>query len=264
MTGSSSLRAHGICRPRGGASLPGRQAGGAVADRGLTRSVAFEWEGGCLRSRSVEELGFVPMRGAGGVPERNIRLGEHADITLRIDDLQEADAQALGHALGCPAALAWTGVVVPAGDVGHLDFWLATVDGFGRLIVHSRAAIDRGFVAPVYDWGSMAVFTRDTFAFLIRRPDPPADGAERASFELGVCAYGPAGGELAGRVAGRIRVWDRDRRSIARLWIEAYPAGTGDVPGGQMVIDKRHTRVIVRTARVSEEPVGSRSGSGLL
>jgi hypothetical protein len=32
------------------------------------------------------------------------------------------------------------------------------------------------------------------------------------------------------------------------LWIEAHPADTRDEPGGHMVIDKRHTRVIVHTA----------------
>ncbi len=221
--------------------------------RGLTRSIAFEREGGCWRSRSIEELGFVPMRGVGGVAERNIRLGDHTDITLRIDDLQPADAQALGRALDHPAALAWTGVTVPAGDFEHLDFWLAAMDGLGRLIVHSRAAVDRGLVAPVYDWGSMAVFDRDTFAYLIRRPAANADATSRAPSELGVCAYGPGDGELANCVAGRIRAWDRDRRSIARLWIDVYPADAGAGPGGQMVIDKRHTRVIVRTAQVAKE-----------
>jgi len=215
--------------------------------RGLTRSIAFEREDGCWRSRSVEECGFMPMRGAGGVAERNIHLGGDSGVTLRIDDGQPADAEALGRALGYPATLSWTGVTPLGGVSGHLDFWLATMEGFCRLIVQSRA-IDRGFVAPAFQWGSMGVFDRDTFAYLTRRPDSHADGTRRSPSELGVCAYGPGSGELADRVADRVRAWDRDRRSVTRLWIEVHPAGTGDEPGGQLVIDKRHTRVTVRTA----------------
>ena len=212
--------------------------------RGLTRSIAFERQDGCWRSRSIEELGFVPMRGVGAMAERNLRLGRHADIVLRVDDGQAADAQALSDALDRPATLAWTGAEVPAGGLGHLDFWLAGLDGFARLLVTSQAPIDRGFVPPVYDWGSMAVFTQDTFAYLAERPvTPPPAGSE-----LGVCAYGLGARKLAVRVADRIRTWDRDRQSISGLSIEARPAGTGGEPGDLMVIDKHHTRVIVRTA----------------
>ena len=68
----------------------------------------------------------------------------------------------------------------------------------------------------------------------------------RSGAELGVCAYGPGSEQLSSRVADQVRAWDRDRRSIARLWIEVYPAGTGGEPGDLMVIGKRHTRVAVR------------------
>ncbi len=219
--------------------------------RGLTRSVAFEREDGRWRSRSIDELGFMPIRGAGAVAERNLSLGSHGDITLRIDDGQPADSRALSAALGHPPALARTGVTLPRDGLGHLDFWLATADGFGRLIVTSPAAVGRGFIAPVYDWGSMAVFGPDTLAYLTKSPGGGTAGATgadggRPDAELGVCAYGPRGGQLAGRVADRVRAWDRDRPSIARLWIEAYRAGTGGTPGDLMVIDKRHTRVAVR------------------
>jgi protein-L-isoaspartate(D-aspartate) O-methyltransferase len=105
--------------------------------RGLTRSIAFERAGGCWRSRSIEQLGFVPIRGAGGMIERNLRLSGHSDFTLRIDDGQPADARAFDDALSYAAALAWTGVTIPAGGLSHLDFWLATIAGFGRLLVDS-------------------------------------------------------------------------------------------------------------------------------
>jgi protein-L-isoaspartate(D-aspartate) O-methyltransferase len=220
--------------------------------RGLTRSIAFERDDGYWRSRSIEECGFMPMRGAGGVAERNIFLGGEGDLVLRIDDGQPADAQALGRALDCPATLCWTGVTVPAGELGHLDFWLATMDGFCRLLVQSQA-IDRGLVVPAYDWGSMGVFDRDTFAYLTRRPTNHSDGIKHAPSELGVCAYGPGGEELADRVAKRIRAWEHDRQSMTELWIEVHPADTGDELSGQLDIRKRHTRVIVRTALLADD-----------
>lgn len=215
--------------------------------RGLTRSIAFEREHRYWRSRSIEELGFVPMRGAGAVAERNLRLGRHADIVLRIDDGQAADAQVLSDALDHPATLAWTGAELPAGGVGHLDFRSAGLDGFARLLVTSQAAIDRGFIQPVYDWGSMTVFSQDTFAYLTERPVTPAGSTQHPVPELGVCAYGPGGRQLADRVADRIRTWDRDCQSISGLRIEVYPAGTGGKPDDLMVIDKHLTRVTVRT-----------------
>jgi protein-L-isoaspartate(D-aspartate) O-methyltransferase len=224
--------------------------------KGLTRSIAFERVDGYWRSQSIEELGFVPMRGAGSVAECNLPLGSHADITLRIDDGQAADAQALSGALDHPATLTWTGVTLPAEGLGHLDFWLADLAGFGRMIVHSRAATDRGFIAPIYNWGSMAVFGQDTFAYLTERPgtDPDTSSTRRALSELGVCAYGPRGRQLANRVADRIGAWDRDRdrdrdrQSLGRFWVEVHPAGTGGEPGDLMIIDKCQSRVLIRTA----------------
>ena len=162
--------------------------------RGLTRSVAFEREDGCWRSRSIDELGFMPMHGAGAVAERNLSLGSHGDITLRVDDKQPADSRALSAALGHPPVLARTGVTLPRDGLGHLDFWLAATAGFGRLIVTSPAAIDRGFVAPVYDWGSKAVFGPDTLAYLTRRPCSGTASATDA-----------ASGQ-PGRRAGRLRL----------------------------------------------------------
>jgi len=210
--------------------------------RGLTRSIAFDREDGYWRSRSIEECGFIPLRGAGGVAERNIFLDGQRHVILRVDDGHPADAQALGQALDHPPALSWTGVT---GAFEHLDFWLATLDGFCRLLV-APGAIDRGLIAPIFGWGSMGVFDRDTVAYLTRRTTNDPNGIEQP-FELGVCAYGPGGEELASRVADRVRVWDRERQLMTEVWIEAHPADSDNTPSGQLVIPKRHTQVIVRT-----------------
>ncbi|MGH3962425.1 MAG: methyltransferase, FxLD system [Pseudonocardiaceae bacterium] len=222
--------------------------------RGLTRSIAFERADGYWRSRSIEECGFMPMRGAGGVAERNIHLGSDSGVILRIDDGQPADEKALGTALDHPATLLSTGVMVSV--TGHLDFWLAGMDGFCRLLAGSQA-VDRGLVAPAFGWGSMGVFDQGTFAYLTLNPTGETDGSPWPRYELGVCAYGPGSGDLAKRVTDRIRTWDRDRRSMTELWIEVHPADTGEVPTGQVAIRKRHTQVIVRTAHLADDLSGS-------
>jgi hypothetical protein len=79
------------------------------------------------------------------------------------------------------------------------------------------------------------------------REAPRGDDEPRA-FELGVCAYGPHGDRLAGRLSARIRCWDRDGRSSTDTWIEVHPAGTASDVQGHLVAEKRHTRVIVHTA----------------
>jgi protein-L-isoaspartate(D-aspartate) O-methyltransferase len=216
--------------------------------RGLTRTIAFERQDGYLRSRSVHECGFIPMRGAGEVAERNIFLdSDAADVILRIDDGQPADEHTLRRALDHAPTVVWTGVRVPRAEPEHhLDFWLAALDGFCRLIVR-RGNPDRGFVAPLYRWGSMAVFDRH---YLTWRPvgDPDTDGGTNGStdnMELGVCANGQDSGRLADRVADRITAWDRDRRSLTAFLIEAHPASSPAPADAWMVIDKRHTRIVV-------------------
>lgn len=139
---------------------------------------------------------------------------------------------------------------------GHLDFWLAGMDGFCRLLAGSEA-VDRGLVAPAFGWGSMGVFDQGTFAYLTRSPTGETDGSQWPRYELGVCAYGPGSGELANRVADRILAWEHDRQSMTELWIEVHPADTGDVPTGQVAIRKRHTQVIVRTALLADDLSGS-------
>lgn len=221
--------------------------------RGLTRSIAFEREDGYWRSRWIEECGFIPLRGAGGVAERNIYLGSDSGVILRIDDGQPADEKALGTAVDHPPTLLSTSVTVSV--TGHLDFWLAGMDGFCRLLAGSQA-VDRGLVAPAFGWGSMGVFDQGTFAYLTRSPIGETDGSQWPRYELGVCAYGPGSGELANRVADRILAWEHDRQSMTELWIEVHPADTGDELSGQLDIRKRHTRVIVRTALLTDDLIG--------
>jgi protein-L-isoaspartate(D-aspartate) O-methyltransferase len=217
--------------------------------RGLTRSVALERHGVGWRSVSVQNDGFIPLRGAGHQPERNIRLDQDGKLILRIDDGQPADADALRRALGGTPAQLWTGVMVTgkekATGFGDLDYFLAAPYGLCRLLTRSR---EHGLVAPALAYGSMVLLDGETLAYLTKRPE-----GEAGWYELGVCAYGPAGEKLAGRAAECIRAWDTGRTLATR--IEVYPSGS-PVPspgtGTLLTAAKRHVRVIVRTLSSNE------------
>jgi protein-L-isoaspartate(D-aspartate) O-methyltransferase len=124
--------------------------------------------------------------------------------------------------------------------ISLLDYFLAAPDGLCRLLIRSP---DHGLVAPALAYGSMALLQGETLAYLIKRPEE-----EASWYELGVCAYGPAGEELASRAAERIRAWDSGRTRATQ--IEVYPSGPlipSPGTGTLLTAAKRHIQVIVRT-----------------
>ncbi|MGH3940027.1 MAG: hypothetical protein ACRDTG_15625 [Pseudonocardiaceae bacterium] len=211
--------------------------------RGLTRSVAFERDGGRLVSRGYHLCGFVSMQGIGSHTECLISL-DGEDVTLGVDETLPVDADLLRDALFAPRVQRWSGVELGGVEpIDDLDLWLATVvDGFG-LLTASKAAIDSGRLPAAARVGAKAILMGGTFAY--RAPARPAD-PDRTRFELGVYAHGPQAQALAEQYVELIRTWDRDHRSGPAALIEVYPAATPDMdlsPG--RVIDKKHTRVVI-------------------
>jgi len=221
--------------------------------RGLTRTVALEREGDILVSRSVEECGFIPMRGVGEVAEQNVRIGPDGDIVLRVDDGRQVDADALVGALDHAPVVVWTGVHVPFGMFDRLDFWLAGLDGYCRVLPWRTAVEEERLVAAAYSWGSMGFFDSGTVAYLTMRPHDEADDSSVPSSELGVCAYGPDGQAMASRVANRIQEWEQDDGQRTDIRIEVHPITAPRPADARLVVDKKHTRVVVRTARSSQQ-----------
>jgi hypothetical protein len=87
----------------------------------------------------------------------------------------------------------------------------------------------------------MGLLSSDSFAYLTRRPGRPGHS------ELGTRGYGPAREQLTSTYADRIRAFHRDHAQAGRLRVEVLPATHAAVTGALMQIDKRSTRVIVRT-----------------
>ena len=210
--------------------------------RGLTRSVAFERDGGHLASRAYELCGFVPMQGVGECRERLVLLyGD--EVGLRVDDGQPVDADLLIGVLCQPREQAWSGVTVASREpFDDQDLWLATALSGFCLLTARQEAVERGLVSPSWRLGTPAVVDAASLAYRTLRPVNP----EKTLYEFGVYAHGPDAGKLASQFTDQMRIWDRDHRGGLGPRFAAHPAGTPDeqLPEG-LVIDKRHTRVTV-------------------
>ncbi|MGW3075651.1 methyltransferase, FxLD system [Kitasatospora sp. NPDC001132] len=218
---------------------PGGRIVVPIRVRSLNRSVAFQLDSGSLVSRSIERAGFVAMQGAGAFGEEVVYLHEDT-VALRVDNGQQADGALLAAALKQPRVERWSGVTV--GDqepFDDLDMFLATtLPGFCLLMAHD-SAVGAGIV-QARPWGSSAVFSGGTFAYVVLRQLGPD------RHEFGVYGHGPDAEHLAVRVVEQISAWDGRHRNGSAPIITAYPAGTSDdrLPGG-LVIDKKHTRFTV-------------------
>lgn len=207
---------------------------------GISRVVALKQHDGIWRSVSVNECGFMPMRGPGTVAETDAELPASGGVRIRVDDGHPADVGALSAALTGPPALAWPGVTVPWQPADrHLDFWLA---GAGptvcRLIVPPRA-VDGGLVPPLYPWGSMGCYSPETLGYMTRRP-----GSGKDTMELGACAYGPNAQRLAAVMAGRCSAWSH-AQGLPDPRIEVHPAGRPAPARALVTAEKRHSTVLV-------------------
>jgi protein-L-isoaspartate(D-aspartate) O-methyltransferase len=208
--------------------------------RGVSRSWELEREGGHLVSRSNGPAGFVPMQGAG--KHRGWSVDE-AGVRLWSDEPADVDRAALAGVLETERSEAWSGVTVPRGElITGPDLWLATDPDHCQLKA-GQDAVDRGLVDASWTMNTPALASGGSLAYRARMR--PAD-VEGTAFEFGAYGHGPRGAELAERLAGHIRTWDRDHRHGPGPVLAVYPAGTPaiDLPGGS-VLTRRHSTVVL-------------------
>lgn len=211
--------------------------------RGQTRSVAFDQHDHRLVSRSITLCGFIPMRGDDG--EHTIDLDAHGEVTCHYDNDQHLDPTALRGVLDQPRAESWSGVTV--GPMDPFDgVWLrltASEPGTCRITASSQA-VDAGLVTPAVPARSPAIIEQGSLAYLtVRRLTDQPDGRQRRH-ELGAIGHGPAGNNLADRLAAQITQWNRDR--AAQPVLVAYPAGTpAEPPSRGLTIPKRHITLTI-------------------
>ncbi|MFF4990607.1 methyltransferase, FxLD system [Streptosporangium saharense] len=207
---------------------------------GLTRAATFERSGGFWRSLDADECGFMPMRGPGQTDEHNLSLRGQTGVVVRTDGGQPLDAALLEGVLDGPATERWTGAV--SGDFANLDFWLAALPGFARVIVMGDG-VAAGLVRPMYPWGAMGVVDGDTLAYLTMRSTTSGDAPP---YEIGVCAYGPGRDNLVDRLAERVAAWNEEMNGTGdQLWIEVHPHDAEQVPDGMVHVMRRYNQIIV-------------------
>ncbi|WP_283132820.1 methyltransferase, FxLD system [Rhizohabitans arisaemae] len=202
---------------------------------GLTRAVALRRDGEVLRSESLEPCGFIPLRGVDAVAEQNVWVGgQNGDLLLRIDDGGLVDVEAAGRALEYPGAIVWTGIEFVMPEI--LDFWLARLPGFCRVLA-SRDAVEAGRItSPQFPWGSMGVVSGGTVAYLTVTAD---------FSQLGVASYGPDSQELAEQVSAQIREWKADGGPRMSVSVEVHPAGAQPQPDTWLLLVKKDSTVMI-------------------
>ena len=197
----------------------------------VTRSIAFQRRAGAapgeaaaLHSVSSEMCGFMPLReSVASDPRRLVPLTPGGDVTLEVQQEQDADPELLRGVLDTERATVWTGVgFTDVASAEWLYLWLtcALPGGLFGIAVQPSAA-DRGVVAPMFRWGAMATVAGDSLAYLTFGPvAADGDGASAASGaagggprEVGIIGHGPRARELAGSVAEEVRSWHHGYRT---------------------------------------------------
>ncbi|WP_460540287.1 methyltransferase, FxLD system [Glycomyces halotolerans] len=208
--------------------------------RSSEHSIAFDYVGGTMQSRSIICCGFMPMRGIGAHDSQTVELAQGRFITFHADE--EVDAAGAAGVLDTRGATVWTPVRIRGGEeTAQLSLWLACAfSGYGSM---SAPFGDHGQLRLLLRWANPAVVDGRDFAYVACRRGPDGSG-----LELGVRGHGPGGTALARKVAEQMAIWDRECRGGVRLRIEAHRAGAGAPIEGRFVVPKRHSRLAIRLA----------------
>jgi protein-L-isoaspartate(D-aspartate) O-methyltransferase len=261
--------------------------------RGLQLSVALDRAADYLVSRSACSCGFIRMIGSLAGPESFLPLGPRSGLHVLADDGRQLDTSALYAALNGTAVDVPAGVqVADMGDLGDLDLWLAVTETrLVRVSVMGREA-GRGLTPAMLPFGGLADVARQVGDFAVaalipagaaaragpgaaateQGGAPPGQGARpwrtgfapsaRGAAEVIVRGFGPGGRGLADYLAGRALAWHRlGRPGASGLSLRVYPAGAPvPAPAGAVVIDKRHTRLVLGWPELVTANPGDDSG----
>jgi protein-L-isoaspartate(D-aspartate) O-methyltransferase len=205
--------------------------------RGLTRSIAFDRDGGGLISRDYCLARFVPVQGGGSYEERKVMLRD--GIALEIDDhCMWLDAAALDAALDVPRLERWSGAAWDLPD--ELELFLTLNLPRTVRLYASQDVIDQGIVGPGARMGATALIDGGSLAYRTRRANDSAGG-----FESGVIAHGPQAGMLADQYLDLLRRWARDHRRRGAAIFRYLPKDAAPDPLPQGTVIKRHGIVTV-------------------
>lgn len=216
---------------------------------GLMRTVALVRDGERLVSESTHQFGFVPMQGAGAHDATVLRLRDGM-VRLEFAERAPQDLASLEGVLDHAPLVVDSGAGLRLGEPwAGMQMWLATtMPGFCRIFLDFKA--NETSAAPLGGlYTGMAAVDGPNLAYVASKD--LGDG----ELALQVHAYGPAPRPLADCMAEQLRVWDRDHRDGPGPRYLIYPAGTPDeeLPQADLVVDKRHSRVLLSWPRTDAE-----------
>lgn len=226
--------------------------------KGPQKTVAFEWAGIHLESISIEDCGFMMLRGVmAKSPPSPFPLGPEPGLILSVDHQKTVDADAVYRLLTGPSkdysvsvrATPWEGTF------GGLGFWLALHEPNLCGLFAEGEIVDRDVVPYLYgnsgEWKriwTIGLLEDDALCVLVKPPGQPfSDSSEpRDEFELFVRSFG-SDDSLAKRLIDQVVTWDSiGRPSNQGLRIRAYPPDVGyaQLPN-EYVVDKQWTRLVL-------------------
>lgn len=213
----------------------------------VSRAVAFERDTtGRWRGVRSEMCTFMPLRaGIADDPRRLVPVTDDGSVTLQFNREQKADADALHEVLGQPGNQAWSGVTFRGQESPEfLWLWLAcTLDNSLSRMEVDRETVGAGLLHELFR--PMATAEQGSLAYLtLRKADLAEDGSQL--YEYGAIGHGPAGKELADRVAEQMSMWDRDFRG-RDIAFEIQPLDAAPEPSkpGRFAFDNPINRIVI-------------------
>jgi protein-L-isoaspartate(D-aspartate) O-methyltransferase len=213
--------------------------------RGPQASVAFEPVDGHLASVSVQDCGFMMLRGAFAIRQADEQLGPEPGLYLSAPDAGPVDLEAAYHWLTGPSHDGPAMTRVHPGEAfGGLRLWLALREpGFCDLHAMGEMA-DRGLVPCLAEWPgqwklcSTCGLLTETGLCVFARAEPSPRTVIRG--------FGP-NRTLAPYLADQVLAWDAaGRPSSEKLRIRAYPAGSEYAPAASdIVVRKPATQLVL-------------------
>ena len=216
----------------------------------ISRSFAFERDGGTWKTTSCEMATFVPLRkGVCDDIYTLVPMSGEGNVRLETFSEQDVDREGLATALDRKQKKTYTGVKFRQGDPWEwLYLYLASVLPNGL----SRMPGARPGFTPHFGWGSMAALDGDSLAYLTIREGEDDQGRY---WEIGVIGHGSRAAELTDQVVTEIVEWDRGWGNSAPTPTFRMAVGTArnelQAADPRFTIDKPHSRLVVDWPRRS-------------
>jgi protein-L-isoaspartate(D-aspartate) O-methyltransferase len=234
--------------------------------RGSMKSIAFEHDHDHLTSISVNDCGFIPLRGDfSSAFQKRVQLGPEPGLYVEPMGempIEEESAYELltGDHNDLPAD-----VEVTVWDVlsGSLWTWLALHEPQMCKLFAEGNAVERNIVPPLIviegkqkSTGTAALFDRTGLAALVRSPDQPAlvvaaekvftpDSPATQPFSLFVRQFG-SDESIAQRLLTHIQAWKAASPSTSEMHIRVYPKDFDyKLVENEILLEKQWTTLII-------------------